>query len=268
MQTKAAEFRTWTQLTSKMIPTDHKLINLKDKNSGLFTVCGTIKWMAEKKTVNVKGTDKTVREGILADDTFSIPISVWEDNLLSELQEHKLYKLSPVSVRWFFGKRLATTVETTAEEIDSPPPEINWEVNMAKNLQEKPQSELLSLSCPTILNAEVAVYTLCTNSNCSKKVVPFPGEVTVRCNHCHKKMLVSNCNCDINANIEIEHVPKNITLTVFSNVLTKFFKEDVPTRYKNDKEALEDKILMMNNVDIKYNKKRVITSITTHPQDQ
>ena len=64
---------------------DHKLINLKDKNSGLFTVCGTIKWTAEKKTVNVKGTDKTVREGILADDTFSIPISVWEDNLLSEL---------------------------------------------------------------------------------------------------------------------------------------------------------------------------------------
>ena len=115
---------------------DHKLRNLKDKNSGLFTVVGTIKWTAEKKTVNVKGTDKTVQEGILADDTFSIPISVWEDNLLSELQEDKLYKLSPVSVRWFFGKRLATTVQTTAEEIDSPPPEINCEAITAKNLQE------------------------------------------------------------------------------------------------------------------------------------
>ena len=141
---------------------DHKLINLKDKNSGLFTVSGTIKWTAEKKTVNIKGTDKIVREGILADDTISIPISVWDNNLLSELQEDKLYELSPVSVRWFYGKRLAITVETTAEQIDSPPPEINWQAITTNNLQEKPQSGLVSLSCPTILNAEVTVYILCT----------------------------------------------------------------------------------------------------------
>ena len=54
---------------------DFKLINVKGKKNGLFTITGLVKWSEEKRPVTIKGkngnpsTEKYVRDGIIADDT-------------------------------------------------------------------------------------------------------------------------------------------------------------------------------------------------------
>ena len=81
-------------------------------------------------------------------------------------------------------------------------------------------------------------------------------------------MLVENCKYDLNATIELQQKPKNITLTVFSNVLDKFFETNVIHTYKNNKEDLEGKILTLKNIDFKFNKKKVIISLNTQNKEQ
>ena len=78
---------------------DFKLINFKDKNDGLFTVTGLIKWSEQKKPVTLKGkngipsTQKYVRDGIIADDTHNLPISVWDEGLISTLEENTFLQI-------------------------------------------------------------------------------------------------------------------------------------------------------------------------------
>ena len=65
-----------------------------------------------------------------------------------------------------------------------------------------------------------------------------------------------------NAEIDVKSEPKYLTLTIFSNVLDTLFEEDVITAYKDNKEILEDKILFLKNIDLIYNSKKIVTSIT------
>ena len=78
---------------------------------------------------------------------------------------------------------------------------------------------------------------------------------------------MENCKYDLNATFELQQKPKNITLTVFSNVLDKFFETNVVHTYKDNKKDLADKILTLKNTDFKFNKK-VIISFNTHNKEQ
>ena len=228
---------------------DFKLINVKDKKDGLFTVTGLIKWSEQKKPVTIKGkngnpsTQKYVRDGIITDNTHNLPISVWDEGLISTLEENTFYKFTIVSLRRYFGFKLSTTMDTTVKVVHSTPPEVDWETVITSHSHAVLKVDHTELCCPTILNAEINIYAMCTKSDCGKKVVPFSGEITVRCNNCDRKMSEESCKYDLNATIELHQKPNNITLTVFSNVLDKFFETNVVHTYKDNKEDLEDKIL-------------------------
>ena len=249
--------------------TNSLLITLKDHKSGRFTVTGKFKWTGEQEEKQVGERQgqpacvKDVREALLADSAWQVPISIWGD-LIPLIKEDIPYKLTSVKMRWYFGQKMTTTPETTMEEIkETPEHYVDWEANQAKFLSDVvPKPALLELTNPKIINAHVNSYPLCTKASCGKKLAPFPGELTVRCTKCQRKMVIEDCLHELNVEIDVKSEPKDLTLTIFSNVLDKLFEEDVITAYKDSKEILKDKILFLKNIDLIYNSKKIVTSIT------
>ena len=66
-----------------------------------------------------------------------------------------------------------------------------------------------------------------------------------------------------NSNIELELQDKatgcDVIVTAFQNVLKNFYETDEPKL-----DELEDKLLEAENLDIIYNKKKIVISITIH----
>ena len=76
------------------------LIDIKDKFSGDFTIKGCIRWVKDVAEVPVNNHSETkagnarfVRDAIISDGTFHLPISVWGDtiNQINEFQYYKAY---------------------------------------------------------------------------------------------------------------------------------------------------------------------------------
>ena len=87
---------------------DLKLIDIKGKFSGTFNLKGYIRWLKEPVQTS---SGKLVRDAMLADNTFNVPISVWGD-IISEIQEENYYKLTNVGAKNYFGQKLFTKDET------------------------------------------------------------------------------------------------------------------------------------------------------------
>ena len=204
--------------------TNSPLITLKDHKSGKFTVTGKLKWTGEqekKQVGKLKWTGeqekkqvgerqgqpacvKAVREALLADSTWQVPVSIWGD-LIHFIKEDIPYKLTSVKMRWYFGQKMTTTPDTTADVIQEIPEHyVDWEASQAKFLSDAvPKPALLALTDPKIINAHVNSYPLCTKASCGKKLAPFPGELTVRCTKCQRKMVIEDCLHELNRELQI-----------------------------------------------------------------
>lgn len=72
-------------------------------------------------------------------------------------------------------------------------------------------------------------------------------------------MLIKRCKSVTNVELTLEKDDEQVILTAFLNVLNKVVRVEGKT---NDK--LEDILLELEDVDITYNKKTVITNIVDH----
>ncbi|XP_074615270.1 uncharacterized protein LOC141874766 [Acropora palmata] len=86
---------------------------LKNHNSGNFTVSGRIKWLAEP--YKPEHATKMVREAEITDPTGSINLSAW-DNHIQQIEDNQFYTVTACKLKHYFGKCLATTVNTTITE--------------------------------------------------------------------------------------------------------------------------------------------------------
>ena len=240
---------------------DLKLIDIKDKFSGTFTVKGCIKWL--KEATQPSPSAGLVRDAMLADGTHHIPISILKDTI-DLAEEGKYYKFINVAAKYFFGQKLYITDSTEViilEEGDAPT--INWEAIDLNPPQVTPKkATMMTLHSPDILSVKLNFYPICIRSKCSKKITVLPGDEVVQCKDCGCSMLLEKCKCGFNGTIEFEHDSKEINLTVFADTLGKYLKEDVVEKYKDCQDKLNEKILRMQNILITYNTKRVITEIS------
>ena len=87
-------------------------------------------------------------------------------------------------------------------------------------------------------------------------------------NKCGKGWLLETAKCNFNGEIQFEHNDSEISLTIFEEVLEKYFGEDIIAKYKDNTKQLRLKILKMKNIQVNYTVKRVITSITDIGEEQ
>ena len=98
---------------------------------------------------------------------------------------------------------------------------------------------------------------------CKKKVTPYPGHSRVTCQSttCKRKMKISRCKSTYSVEVTVlDKSNQQHVLTIFPSVL-----EVIETNGSPDE--IEDKILDLENLDIYYNKKKVIVNITDHVND-
>ena len=180
-----------------------------------------------------------------------------------------MLQMTEINICYFKGvKCLATTEKTKVIPLSSDQLQFNMN-NVQRNLLvDKRTCSNLKLCCQDILSVKLNIYPICANRNCKgKKVIPLPGDITVECPNCTRSMLVTKCQCGLSGEINLEKDSKAFTLTAITEPLNRYFGEDIILKYKNNPHKLEENILLMENVDITHNSKRIILDISNHKKD-
>ena len=207
--------------------------------------------------------EKRVRDAIISDNKSHMQISIWEE-VIDNVEEDVWYTITDVTTKDYYGIKLTTTTKSdiVKEEIDTP---VDWSAvpvdDYSTALTAAPNAT--QLCCPDIISAKIYKYPICASAKCGKKVNIVPGEPLVRCTACTRRMLPKKCPLGLHCVLEVQHNDKDHILTIFSAQLTSFLNEEIET-YCDDTDSLEERILMMENVDITYNKKNVVTNIVYH----
>lgn len=228
-----------------------KITTLLKSTSGLFNVCGTVKWKEEAHIPSNK-TDQMVRDGILTDSSGTVPISVWGESI-TLIEETKFYNITDCRLRHFYGKCLTTTRTTRISPAE--------EQNISTVVEQKSENVIC---CPDILNVAVNSFLTCNNKDCKKKINSTPGSKIVKCINCSKSMLVKNCYIDITVNFNVEKDGKEYSITAFPRVISSFLDKDI-FNYKDDTDNLIEELLLLENIDFQLSQNgRLITKIHKH----
>lgn len=224
---------------------------LKNHNSGNFTVSGCIKWIGEP--MKPEHATKMVREAELTDPSGTINLSVW-DSHMQQIEDKQFYTVTNCKLKQYFGKRLATTVNTAvtkAKEQDIS------HVEQSHNKQNW-------VCCPEIMNVYPTVYPVCNNKDCRKKISENPGSKIVHCLHCNRAMLLKNCYIEMNINFHLEKQEQHFSVTAFPKIVGNFLQEDI-LQYKDTIDDLTEKLLLLENVDFQLSpNNKLVIGMKTH----
>ena len=215
--------------------------------TGSFNTIAKIKWLGVTRFVKIgaeKKIEKAVRDGVLGDQSGQIKISIW-GKLIEEIEEDIPYIIKNVVTQNYQGLKVVATVNTTVEEHNNNIA-VEWE-------EEVPNS--FRIQCAEVLSCKATSFRSCVNIICRRKVVPFPGEVSVTCSSCRRKMLVKRCSESVTVELTVENNNQQIILTVFEKVLKEFIGP-------LSMETVEVQVLMLEDITITYNNKKVITAMT------
>ena len=246
------------------------LIDIKDKFSGDFTIKGCIRCVKDVAEVPVNNHSETkagnarfVRDAIISDGIFHLPISVWGDTI-NQINESQCYKLTHTGAKHYFGQKLYTKKETTPL-IDLDIPVINSDnidLNPSPVTPKKPA--LSTLKAPEVVNVKLTFYPVCRTPKCNrKKLKVLPGDDMVDCGQCNHSVVLEKCKYSSDGEIQFEDTEsREITLTVFPDTLNNYFKEDVIQIHKDNLQELKRKILRLTDITVSYNSRRIITEST------
>lgn len=236
--------------------------DLKDTpQSDNFVVTGLINWHAEERVVQVgrNRIERRVRDAIIADNSAYMLLSIWGD-LIDKITENSPCLLTNVITDNFNGIKLATTSASEVRETDESFT-VDWNTI-------KPSFNKETVCCPLVTSAKIMKYLVCVNQDCKKKVNPYPGQKTVSCNTCKRKMLITRCKESFSCEVTIEDDSKRqILLTIFPKTLHQFFGDS-----NIDVDDYEDTLLAMENIDFEFTKKMIVTNMSLHdtvqPKDE
>ena len=98
------------------------------------------------------------RDAEITDPSGTIGILVW-DNHIQQIEDGGFYTLTNCKLKQYFGKRLATTLQTTVM------PAEKEDISKVQATHNKPNR----VCCPEIMNVSPSVYPICNNKDCRKK---------------------------------------------------------------------------------------------------
>ena len=102
----------------------------------------------------------------------------------------------------------------------------------------------------------ISIHKRC--GKCSPKVEIDHGGKTTKCLIRGLKILTSKCRTGFEGEIDINNDSQTVSLKIGTAVLNTFFEEDVISKYTPDK--LEEKLILLKNVEIMYKKNSNVTT--------
>ena len=241
---------------------EENLVKINDisveQGDSSFDVQANIKWVSDARTVAVgeHQIPRQVRDGILADDTGTINVFFWGQDLIEQIKENTTYKITKLVTVSNFGIKLTSTANTICQESESKL-KIDWDKLNCQDLNQV-------ICSPEIMSAKLTKYLVCVNIDCKKKVTPFQGDITVTCTNstCRRKMLVQRCKESFSLEITLQEPSgKQHNVTVFPKTLESFYQ-------KKNKiiqiDELEDEMLEFNFLDFTVNRRKIVIKMEDH----
>ena len=191
-----------------------------------------------------------VRDAVIADGTGNIQLSVWGSELIAEIADKTTYLFTNIVLQNNFGRKMATTGATTVTAVEKI--KIDWDCVDSVKCDE-------TVCCPDVLSVKLSTFLTCVNIDCKRKVMPYAGETTVTCTNpvCRRKMLLKRCRKSYNCELTFEKNDRQFTITLFPKVIENFFGEC-------NIELLEEKLLLLENFDITFTKRRIAVLMCDH----
>ena len=223
---------------------------------GLFTICGKMEWLDAQREVRVGGSLKSVRDAKFYDETGSINLAVWE-TLIQYIKPKVPFRCKNITTNvWNGNLKLTTTQSSSFEEVDN-----NFDVvhtNPEPLSTVDTSNDKFVLCCPEVVAVKLENYYSCRNIVCRKKIIVEDKNVKfVKCPSCSRKMVTKGLTHTFIVEIVFEKAGKQTNLTLFPNVLNDL---DI------DKTIIEEELLMLENYDFSYSKKRIVTGIVKHEE--
>jgi len=224
---------------------------IKIQPSGSFKMQGQIMWKEAKHLANTRNGPKSVRDAEFSDaQENSLPLVVWGDELINELEHGKSYNFSKLTLIHHKGQAKLQTLYDTEVTMADTQLKITWD---------KVTTEISKICCPDIIGTKLNEYRQCRNKFCKKKLPePKDGAVSVRCDHCPLNMSLKKCQLVYSIDAQIEIKDKLTSLTFFPNILEEFFG-------KGTGEEMSQNLVTFESFDIEYNvSQKVVTNIYDH----
>jgi len=217
--------------------------DIQTKDSGMFDVIVSIKWLADKKEVS---NGSICRECIIADDTGDMSLTIWRDSLISLFEENVTYKITDLNLKNYFGLKLSTSGKTSFEkrpkEIKITWPDLakyRFEESTIKNRKTLKKAEL----CGVVISCQL----LCSGVDC-RNVLEENDSKIITCRKCKRQSFTSKCPMEVIGKLDID----DLTLNFSVNVIDDLFGEGTCSFYITKISELEKKILLLEFLDVVY----------------
>ena len=245
----------------------HTITEIKQKEQGIFNVKGLFTWNGKEELIEKKdGNKERLREGIIVDeDHNTLPVSIW-GNTIDEMIEDQIFEFSNMEIKYYYGiQKLGATRMSRIRLMN----ELPFQVDKSKIEVvdwERIQREEKEIAHPTIVGSfvgcETDTYPTCISKPCKKRVtIPF-GLDKFSCQSCGHRLISTKLHTGFVAKVDVEVDDEILELTCFNDVLIPFLGKNFVEEYKNEKLALEDKILDLPKMSITYSAtKKVIESL-------
>ena len=228
-----------------------KIKDIDPSSSEQMHFCGIIYWAGK---LNTTTDGKTLREGVIHDETGEHRITVWKESLINTIEHQSQYIITDCQLRYYNKLiKLTTTWNTVVQqsslEMDLEPPSM---------IEDDP--EHIIICCPEILTIEIKREKICVN--CKMPIVVEENQRHLRCNNCQKLMLVKRLGERCGGEIQLHKGDQDFTATFDISVFKSYFTKEV------DEDDMEIEILELNNVDFTLDKvTNDLVHISEHKKD-
>ena len=97
---------------------------------------------------------------------------------------------------------------------------------------------------------------------CKKPLVIVPGSKIVTCLHCRQTMKTTKCGVTFSCIVTIDGLEDKLNIPL--DIINNFLKINVIEECQVDMDAVKEKILFVENANVIYNNKHVVTSKKTY----
>ena len=196
------------------------------------------------------GKNLKVTVAKLADNTGTIDLDLWENNI-STVKEGKVYSVNSVQVRQWVGKKKLSTVFSSTFTLDS-----QDDIQASAEIQDQSDTTT-TITIAKIHSVEkLECFLKCVK--CARKVLQPTATLVVHCDRCGYFMRTVDCKKCRYATIVVEvDGRKPLFLTAFNEVFNKVVK-DLETA--TDSKVCET-LLLLDNITITYDNNSLIVSV-------
>ena len=218
---------------------------IKNHTSGCFSVSACIKWTSNVKQIS---SDSKCQNGILIDESGKIMVTMWQESLLC-MKEDVQYTVTDMNFKDYFGLRLQSSRKTSVEALPKVC-NVTWpDLAMYQN-RENSTLLLQTISTSGISGVTLSLISNCPGNNCSGTLIDPFLKITNGGEY-NRKVIVVRCPKGIIGNNDIE----TLTLPITGKIIDNIFGTGTCELYNNKTDELEEKLLLLENLEITYNLK-------------